>query len=228
MFSSIPGHYSLPVISNFLPIVAMKNVSRHCQRVLWGQNCPQWRTAVLWGHLRSSCPPPLPIVPSLSPLRSLLPCKYFHDASQLRFRALSAMLFGIINLSLVTGKIPKQFKSNYFSVTANIASRSVSHWLSYQGQNFPDSFSFLMYALTWFGSSLMVQEIMKSKIKQMLLLFLTSNQCSPGQGPLIFSWSVPLFQLALCFSEVLMLLNLNQIHESFFLLQIVMACINLL
>lgn len=141
---------------------------------------------LLWGHLWSSCPPPLPIVPSLSPLRSPLPCKYFHDASQLRFRALSAMLFGIINLSLVTGKVPKQFKSNYFSVTANIASRSVSHWLSYQGQNFPDSFSFLMYALTWFGSSLMVQEIMKSKIKQMKLLFLTSNQCSPGQGPLIF------------------------------------------
>ena len=89
--------------------------------------------------------------------RSLLPCKYFHDASQLRFRALSAMILGIISLSLVTGKVPKQFKSNYFNVTANIASRSVSHWLSYQGQSFPDSFSFLTYALTWFGSSLMVQ-----------------------------------------------------------------------
>ena len=120
--------------------------------------------------------------------RSLLPCKYFHDASQLRFRALSAMLFGIISLSLVTGKVPKQFKSNCFSVTANIASRSVSHWLSYQDQSFPDSFSFLTYALTWFGSSLMVPEIMKFKIKQMKKLLLTSNQCcySPGQGPLIF------------------------------------------
>ena len=117
-----------------------------------------------------------------------LECKYFHDASQLRFRALSAMLFGIISLSLVTGKVPKQFKSNCFSVTANIASRSVSHWLSYQDQSFPDSFSFLTYALTWFGSSLMVPEIMKSKIKQMKKLLLTSNQCcySPGQGPLIF------------------------------------------
>ena len=81
-----------------------------------------------------------------------------------------------------------QFKSNCFSVTANIASRSVSHWLSYQDQSFPDSFSFLTYALTWFGSSLMVPEIMKSKIKQMKKLLLTSNQCcySPGQGPLIF------------------------------------------
>ena len=127
MFSSIPGHYSLPVISNFLPIVAMKNVSRHCQRVLWGQNCPQWRTDVLWGHLRSSCPPPLPIVPSLSPLRSLLPCKYFHDASQLRFRALSAMLFGIINLSnddhLQALEKIVRFVPDYF----------ISEWLSLLG-----------------------------------------------------------------------------------------------
>lgn len=218
MFSSIPGHYSLPVISNFPPIVAMKNVSRHCQSVLWGKNCPQWRIAMLRGHLWSSCTPaPLHIVPSLSPLRSLLPCKYFHNALQLRFRDLSAMLFGITSLSLVIGKAPKQFKSNYFSVTLP---PDLSHWLSYQGQSFPDSFSFHTYALTWFGSSLMVHEILKSKISQMKkLLLLRRHLFLPATSVAVLQVKAPSFFLKCTFvvTGLLLFRSLNvaksEIHK---------------
>lgn len=127
----------------------------------------------------------------------LLPCKYFHDASQLRFRHLSAVLFDIISLPLVIGKVPKQFKNNNcFNVTAQVTSRSSSYWWSYQGPAFPDSFSFLRCALNWFGSKFRVHDIW-SLIKSARwrscfscgnVSLLTSNQScsSPGHGPLIF------------------------------------------
>ena len=114
MFSSNHGHYSLHAINNFSLLVPTRNVSRLCQMVLWRQNCP-WRITTLQGHCDLAATL-LSIawyqVNCLLWNLPLISCNYFMMLSGMRFPDLSAVLLDIISLSLVTGKVPKQFKNN--------------------------------------------------------------------------------------------------------------------
>lgn len=95
---------------------------------------------------------------------SIMPCSWGLGLSVLCYLALLVYLWWLAKF-LSNSKVS-------ISVWLQTLPPDLSHWLSYQGQSFPDSFSFLTYALTWFGSSLMVHEILKSKISQMKKLLL--------------------------------------------------------